>query len=188
MAAVASTGRVRLARLVVVAACALPRAVCARVFTRSSSLVGGPPWLRLHQAVVVALPTDVDGRPVLFDFLPDDPTSAATAVALLRGRAVLGRVRRIVLPAATLGASDLVLRAETARSLGELERWAERYPRELVLFGAAQNHCRTFAERFVAFAAGGDALLSAAPASRTPSGGALGADDVDVDLTSDDRR
>jgi hypothetical protein len=145
--------------------CLAAPARAARVFTRSVPLVGGPEWLRLHQYVIVA--ADGEGfagcpgedapprGPVLFDFLPDAPTELETAVALLAGRVVQGRVRQLAFSSA-LSNGDVVLRASTSRPLSDLARWADAYPRELVLYGQGQNHCRTFVERFIEFAAGED--------------------------------
>lgn len=123
----------------------------AAVYTKSSALIGGPSWLRLHQAVIVAPP---NAAPVLFDFLPLEPTAPATAAALIGGRAVPGRIRQIDLPRSSLEGEGAVLRGETTLSLDELRRWVSSYPCELALYGhdRESNHCRTFTARFVEFA------------------------------------
>ena len=125
------------------------------LFTRSSRLVGGPPWLRLHQSVIVrSVGEGASPRPVCFDFLPVDPTAPQTAGALLLGRAVPGVVRRVELAPTSLLDGDAVLRGTTRRSMAELERWASDFPPELALFGAGRNHCRDFVARFLEFASG----------------------------------
>ena len=126
------------------------------LFTRSSPLLGGPPWLRLHQSVI-ARPVGLAARPVCFDFLPVDPTAPRTAAALLLGRAVPAVVRRVELAPTSVLAGEVVRRGSTARSMDELERWAIGFPQELVLFGAEQNHCRDFVARFLAFASATEA-------------------------------
>lgn len=121
------------------------------LFTRSSPLVGGPSWLRLHQSVIVRATGDA-ARPVCFDFLPVNPTAPSTASRLLLGRAVPGVVRRVELTPTSLLGDDAVLRGSTDRSMDDLERWAFDFPQELVLYGARQNHCRDFVSRFLEFA------------------------------------
>ena len=123
------------------------------LFTRSSPLVGGPPWLRLHQSVIARQVGDA-ARPVSFDFMPVEPTAPRTAAKLLLGRAVPAVVRRVELDVL---AGDVVLRGSTARSMDELERWAIGFPQELVLFGAGRSHCRDFVARFLAFASATEA-------------------------------
>jgi hypothetical protein len=127
------------------------RAAPLELFTRSSRLVGGPPWLRLHQSVIVQTVGDA-ARPVCYDFLPINPTAPQTAAQLLMGRAVPGIVRRVELASTSTLAADVVLRASTDRSMEELDRWAVEFPLELALFGARQNHCRDFVTRFLEFA------------------------------------
>lgn len=128
------------------------RAASIEMFTRSSRLVGGPPWLKLHQSVIVRAAGDAARPPVCFDFLPADPTAPQTAAQLLLGRAVPGVIRRIELAPSALLAGDVVLRGSTDRSMDELERWALGFPQELALFGAQKNHCRDFVAQFLAFA------------------------------------
>ncbi|KAJ1626077.1 hypothetical protein T492DRAFT_1035509 [Pavlovales sp. CCMP2436] len=139
----------------------------ARIFTRSSPLIGGPEWLHLHQCVIVAADAArVAGEGaspaelVLFDFLPDAPTELETTFALLTGRVVAGRTRQLALPARALSSGDVVLRASTRLTLSSLTRWVDAYPRDLVLFGQGQNHCRTFVERFLEYAADETDLLT----------------------------
>ena len=109
-------------------------------------LVGGPPWLRLHEAAVFE---DAEsGSLLLLDFLPAAPEAIETAIDLL----TLGTVEGVVRTKALTRIPRVGTITETIPTPGhcDVETVARRmeatYDRRLSLIS---NNCRTFVEAVV---------------------------------------
>ena len=80
-------------------------------------LIGGPKWLKLHEAVVVSEPESSSGDSSLFfiDFVPVRPTDPRTALMLLMGNAVDAevRVKRVPKQSEVLIRADVELDADS---------------------------------------------------------------------------
>ena len=108
--------------------------------TINMPLVGGPRWLRLHQAVVFE--DKSEGRLRLLDFMPREPQSLETAAKLLSFNSVEGIVRAKEISAMPRFGS---ITKSIEMNYCDLEALAsklfESYDRQLSL---RSNNCRTF--------------------------------------------
>ena len=121
------------------------------VFVALRPLVNGPAFLPLHVQLATTADSDHGNAPppdeyVAYDFLPADPTAAATLTSLLSGRAVAGRIRVRAVPGA-LG-SHWRLLGFTERTAAEMTMFAESQPSALSLL---DNSCWAFAAGLVDF-------------------------------------
>lgn len=103
-------------------------------------LVGGPSLLPLH--------VEVAAHDSIYDFLPQNPTAAATTAALLSGQGVAGslRVRPLRSPCE---APRWLLVGHTQRSADELRSFVQAQPEELHLL---DNSCWTLANSLSRYA------------------------------------
>jgi len=110
-------------------------------------LVGGPSWLKLHQAAVFEEPDGGKKRLLLLDYLPEEPESPETALSLFTMNSVAGKVRVKELRAFPYHGEI----TETIEADCDVDALALRleadYDRRLRL---ASNNCRTFVSAVVA--------------------------------------
>lgn len=118
------------------------------MFKARYPLEGGPPQVKLHVAIIVqdtgSIGKDKEqGRLVLFDFLPAEPTAFSTTLRLFAAQDVQGNLRerelRFLPPESVcVGQSDA--------SMEEMREFVATYPDRLSLIS---NNCETFVEAFV---------------------------------------
>ena len=121
-------------------------------------LVGGPSWLKLHQAAVFEEPEGK--RLLLIDYLPEEPESPATALSLFTMNSVAGKVRVKELTSFPYH-GEITETIETDCDMDALALNLEAdYDRRLRL---TSNNCRTFVSAVVAKALSASGDGAAAP-------------------------
>jgi hypothetical protein len=110
-----------------------------KLFVARYPLVGGPSFLKLHIAIV----HEHSGALTQFDFLPANPTAAATAFRLLKLQTSPGELRERRL---RFKPKDLQYICETNASVQELRAFTAAYDDQLHLLN---NSCSSFADRLI---------------------------------------
>lgn len=119
------------------------------MFKARYPLEGGPPQVKLHVAIIVqdtastAGKDKEQGRLVLFDFLPAEPTALSTTVRLLTAQDVLGNLRERELRFLPPGS---VCVGQSDATLEEMREFVAAYPDRLSL---VSNSCVSFVDAFV---------------------------------------
>eukprot|EP00953_Heterococcus_sp_UTEX-ZZ885_P038171 19597-Heterococcus_DN1.PRE.3 len=110
-----------------------------KLFLARYPLVGGPSFLKLHIAIVHESPAAM----TQFDFLPVNPTAAATAFRLLTLQNSPGELRERQLK---YRPKNLKYISDTRASVEDLRVFTAEYDAQLHLLN---NSCSTFADRLI---------------------------------------
>eukprot|EP00747_Dinoflagellata_sp_TGD_P064260 gnl/TRDRNA2_/TRDRNA2_153821_c1_seq1.p1 gnl/TRDRNA2_/TRDRNA2_153821_c1~~gnl/TRDRNA2_/TRDRNA2_153821_c1_seq1.p1 ORF type:complete len:176 (-),score=10.45 gnl/TRDRNA2_/TRDRNA2_153821_c1_seq1:48-506(-) len=109
------------------------------VYTASLPLVGGPSWLRLHQATVLKVGSSWH----IADFLPCDPQAPSTVLPLLLGRGAVGELR---LKEISKPPGGLQWRCSSEKTLGDVKDFNTRFDRVLRLL---TNDCQVYVDSII---------------------------------------
>ena len=108
--------------------------------TINMPLVGGPRWLKLHQAVIFE--DKSEGRLRLLDFMPREPQSLETAAKLLSFNSVEGIVRvKEISAMPRFGSITKSIEMNYCNVEALTSNLLESYDRQLSI---RSNNCRTF--------------------------------------------
>jgi hypothetical protein len=110
-----------------------------KLYVARYPLVGGPSFLKLHVAIVNESPAAM----TQFDFLPANPTAAATAFRLLTLQTSPGELRERELK---YRPKNLQYISDTNASVEDLRAFTAEYDDQLHLLN---NSCSSFADRLV---------------------------------------
>lgn len=113
----------------------------ARIYKAWYPLVGGPRFLRLHEAVIVE---KADSTFTHYDFLPQDPTAIPTAIKLFTLQSLAGELRIRPLKRRP---KDMVYIGTSAADAASMLAFVEAYDDKVSLLS---NNCKTFADAFIA--------------------------------------
>lgn len=126
-----------------------PTPTTSKMFRARYPLEGGPPQVKLHVAIIVqdtwstGKDKEQEGRLVLFDFLPAEPTAISTTLRLLTAQDVQGNLRERELRFLPPGS---VCVGQSAATLEEMREFVATYPDRLSL---VSNNCVSFVDAFV---------------------------------------